>query len=96
MYAILDFISRRWQKDANWLDGNCYWFAYILKTRFPFLEIYYLPIAGHFICGDGVQFYDWTGVVDPEEVPFLLSDIEKQDILWYDRIVRDCIMQGEI
>lgn len=91
MYEILDFIKRRWRKDANWLDGNCYWFAHILKTRFPFLEIYYLPIVGHFICGDGVCFYDWTGVVDPEEVPFLLSDIEKQDGLLYDRLFRDCV-----
>ena len=92
MYEILDFIHRRFDKDANWLNGNCYWFAYILSTRFPFLKIYYLPIAGHFVCGDSVNFFDWTGLVSLEEIPFLLSDIEKQDSLWYDRIVRDCIM----
>lgn len=92
MYEILDFIHRRFSIDANWLNGNCYWFAHILSTRFPYLKIYYLPIIGHFVCGDGVNFFDWTGLIVPEETPFLLTDIEKQDILWYNKIVRDCIM----
>ena len=92
MYEILLFIKHRWQKDANWLNGNCYWFAHILKTRFPFLEIYYLPIEGHFVCGDGENFYDWTGVVKLQELPILLDDIQLIDSLWYDRIVRDCIL----
>ncbi len=92
MYEILSFIEKRWKKDANWLDGNCYWFAHILKTRFPFLEIYYLPIVGHFICGDDESFYDWTGVVNPEEEPILFNLIAETDPLWYDRIVRDCIL----
>ena len=92
MSEILDFISRRWKKDANWLDGNCYWFAYILHTRFPQLQIYYVPIDGHFVCGDGMNFYDWTGLVLLDESPMLLSDIEKQDPLWFSYIVRDCIL----
>ena len=92
MNEILDFIQRRWQKDANWLDGNCYWFAYILKTRFPFLEICYLPIEGHFVCSDGDNFYDWTGLVNPPEIVLPLSAIEEQDPLWASRIWRDCIL----
>ena len=92
MYEILDFIHRRWRKDANWLDGNCYWFARILQTRFPFLELYYLPIDGHFVCGDGENFYDWTGVVQLEEIPWLFSDIEEQEPNWYNRIWRDCVL----
>ena len=92
MYEILNFIKRRWKKDANWLDGNCYWFAVILQNRFPFLEIYYLPIKGHFVCGDGVNYYDWTGVVQLEEIPFLFSDIEQQDSSCFDRIFRDCVL----
>lgn len=92
MNEILNFISRRWQKDADWISGNCYWFARILQTRFPFLEIYYLPIDGHFVCGDGENYYDWTGLVELKEIPFLFSDLERQEPGWYDRIWRDCIL----
>lgn len=50
---ILNFIQRRFPQncDSNWLTGNCLWFAYILQKRFPDLEIFYLPIEGHFIAG---------------------------------------------
>lgn len=88
---ILDFINRRWQINANWLDGNCYWFAHILVTRFSELEIYYLPVQGHFVAGNGIVFYDWTGVVVTDEEPLALSDIKQTDPLWYQRLVRDCI-----
>lgn len=89
---ILDFIKRRWNKDANWLDGNCYWFAYILKARFPILEIYYLPASGHFICGYNNEYYDWTGMLKIQETPILLSDIQHYDSSWYNRIIKDCMM----
>lgn len=93
MNEILDFIHRRWQADADWLTGNCYWFAKILQTRFPELKIYYLPIEGHFVCGDGVaNFYDWNGLVKLQELPFLFSDIEKNDPLWYQRIWDNCVL----
>ena len=88
---VLDFINRRWQEDCHWLDGNCYWFAHILHTRFSILEIYYLPIEGHFICGDGKNFYDWSGYKIPKEEPWLFSDIAINDPLWFERIVRDCV-----
>ena len=38
---INDFIKRRFNKEDNWLNGNCLWFAYILQKRFPNLNIYY-------------------------------------------------------
>jgi hypothetical protein len=38
---VIEFINRRWKKDANWLDGNCYYFALILKHRFPEGRIWY-------------------------------------------------------
>jgi hypothetical protein len=89
---ILDFINRRWTKDANWLTGNCYWFAHILTQRFPQLQIYYLPIEGHFVCGDGCgDFYDWTGAISLKESPLLFSKLKTQDPIWYSRLYRDCI-----
>lgn len=91
MKEILDFIQRRWQKNADWLNGNCYWFAKILTERFPFLDIYYLPIQGHFIAGDGNIFFDWAGQLSLNEKPILFSLIKETDITWYNRLIRDCV-----
>lgn len=90
---IMDFIERRWRsQDSNWMSGNCYWFARILCDRFPYLEIYYLPVIGHFIAGDksSHKFYDWTGEVAPDERPVRLEDILVEDALWYDRLMKNC------
>lgn len=89
---ILDFIKRRWTKDADWTNGNCYYFAVILKSRFPFMRIMYCPIVGHFVAECNGKFYDWNGKYVPEESPMELSEISIQDPLWYSRIVRDCIL----
>lgn len=87
---IIEFINRRFSKDCNWLNGNCFWFALILKERFPFLKIYYLPIDGHFVVGDGNKYYDWSGEIDLEEKPYELNEIKETDILWYEKLMRDC------
>ena len=88
---ILDFINRRWSKDADWTNGNCYYFAVILKTRFPSAQIKYCPIKGHFIIECDNKFYDWNGRYYPEETPMSLFEISSLDPLWYSRIARDCI-----
>ena len=45
-------------------EGCCYWFAYILKGRFPeSARIIYLPEASHFVTKIGEKFYDITGNV---------------------------------
>jgi hypothetical protein len=90
---VLDFIARRWSDtDAHWFDGNCYWFAHILCARFPFLEIYYCPISGHFVAGVKGEFYDASGLFVPDstEKVYLLEDIKRNDDLWYSHIMRDC------
>lgn len=89
---VLNFINRRWSKDSNWTNGNCLWFAFILNKRFPFLEIFYLPIQGHFIVGHDNVFYDWTGIYKLDESPILFSDIQRQDPTLYNRLIRDCMM----
>ena len=90
---VLDFVRRRFSENCHWLDGNCYFFAVILCSRFPFLDIYYAPIEGHFVAGYNGRFYDWRGeYVSEHKTPVLLSDIEKKDPAWYRIIVRDCIM----
>ena len=91
MDEVLDFINRRWQKDCDWTNGNCYWFAHILTARFPNLEIFYLPISGHFVAGDGFSFYDWTGQVTLTEKAINWRQLEHDDNLWHGRLVRDCV-----
>ena len=87
---ILEFIKRRFETDCNWTNGNCYWFALILKKRFPKCKIYYLPIEGHFVVKYKGQFYDWTGIVELEEEPIKFSKLKKMDTLWYSHLIRDC------
>lgn len=91
MDEVLEFISRRWKKDSNFIDGNCYWFAHILCTRFPYLRMYYLPIEGHFVAGTPSRYYDWTGLNSSKEKPVLFDEIKVIDSSWYNRIVRDCV-----
>lgn len=88
---VEDFIKKRFNKDCNWLSGNCYYFAVILCARFPELKIYYLPIKGHFICGDKENFYDWTGKIEVNEPFLLFEEIKNNDPAWYNRLLRDCI-----
>jgi hypothetical protein len=101
---ILEFIHRRFPQDCHWLDGNCFWFALILKKRFPNVEIFYFPIQGHFVVGlktvkntlqnlnTEIIYFDWTGIVIPEEEPWPLSQIEEEDDLLYSHLIRDCFM----
>ena len=41
--------------------GQCYWFAYILKGRFPAGRILYEPVEGHFVFRLDGRTYDITG-----------------------------------
>ena len=34
MQEVMEFIQRRFPKDSNWTNGNCYYFALILSDRF--------------------------------------------------------------
>ena len=90
---ILDFIRRRFSIDCNWLSGNCYYFAIILKTRFPDGIIYYDLVQGHFIFKYEEKFYDWSGKIQP-----IINDLVDWESYWktdykhFSRIVRDVIM----
>lgn len=91
---VLEFIKRRFgDYDSNWKNGNCYYFAIILKDRFPKGKIYYDIIYGHFIFKYNNKFYDWSGIYKYSE-EFLISwdGFEKYDSLLKERIIRDCII----
>ncbi|MDD3021786.1 MAG: hypothetical protein PHX61_12535 [Alphaproteobacteria bacterium] len=87
---ILDFISKFKSAEDLFMRGMCYWFAIILHNRFSDSEIWYEPVANHFVCKiDGV-FYDASGVAKSGK--YQLWDEYKQiDELEVGRIIRDCI-----
>ena len=89
---IIEFINRRFPIDCNWTDGNCFYFSLILSTRFSQLQIYHLPIEGHFCAGDGKNFYDYNGLIELQEEPELFSNIKEYDINYYQSLIRDCIL----
>ena len=91
MNEILDFICRRFPTDCHWLDGNCYYFAVILKARFPNGKILYDAINGHFVFLFNGKCYDWTGEVEVEGELIEWQMFGNYDRLWEKRIIRDCV-----
>lgn len=92
---IYNFIKSRFSKDCDWCNGNCFWFAFILHTRFPKLSIWLFPIENHFMAGDGKRFYDWNGVrelANCDEEPIQWETVKNIDPLYYNRLIRDCIL----
>jgi hypothetical protein len=92
---ILEFIKRRFPSDSHWMDGNCFYFAQILKARFHG-DVVYDPIDGHFLfLASDNQLYDWTGrrVYTNEERKkmSLWRDYPLKDSLHHDHIYRDCV-----
>lgn len=88
---ILEFIKRRFDIDCHWTDGNCYYFAVILKERFPEVNIFYMPIRGHFVVRDSEgNYYDFNGLVDMDEEPLSLDYLENEEPMWYSRLMADC------
>lgn len=69
---VEDFIKRHFgfEDKCNWQNGNCYYFARILKDRFPDGEIVYCIIEGHFIFQYKNKYYDSRGLleVSPKEI----------------------------
>ena len=53
MKDVLDFISRFKGSEDVFLYGCCYWFAFILQSRFHehgyLVDIFHEPIDGHFV-----------------------------------------------
>lgn len=89
---VLEFINRRFKKDCKWVDGNCYYFAIILKDRFPKGSICYDVIYGHFVFLYKNRLYDWTGLYNNAGNLVEWDKFKEYDSLVYERVVRDCIM----
>ena len=89
---VLEFINRRFPIDCNWNTGNCYYFAIILKSRFPIGSIYYDVIDGHFLFKLDDNYYDWSGNVEPDGYLVEWEYFDEYDSLQNKVIIRDCIM----
>ena len=89
---VLDFIQRRFKDNCHWLNGNCYYFATILKNRFPKGKIYYDVISGHFIFWYQTQYYDWSGIVNPDGFLVEWNKFDEYDSLQKKKIIEDCIL----
>ena len=65
------------------MNGNCFFFAQILASRFMG-DVVYDPIDGHFLfygCDD--KFYDWTGRREYDE------ERKRKMVLWYSYSIKD-------
>lgn len=107
MADVLDFIQRRFQTakdDPQWVSGNCFYFAAILKVRFPQGFIVYDVIKGHFLflyhslLVDAVHHEYLKKKFVPSKDSFMVTSnivvwdfFPFYDNLQYRRILRDCI-----
>lgn len=89
---VIEFIKRRFSVDCNWTCGNCYYFAAILKARFPEGVIYYDVVDGHFVFGYQGKLYDYKGRVRRAIHLVEWDKFDDYDPLLRQRIERDCIM----
>jgi hypothetical protein len=91
---VEEFIHRRFHIDCNWVSGNCYYFAEILKLRFPDAVIWYDVIYNHFFVNIDGHDYDWTGEITRKENGCYVEwdEMIYYDSCLFDRLVRDCII----
>ena len=94
---INEFISHFSDRE-QFLNGNCYWFAFILQERFKifgFTKIMYNPIDNHFATLIDDTLYDILGPVPiSSNSPWYDWDrYQKIEPLNAERIYRDTILQ---
>ena len=106
--SVQEFVSRRFpfaKDQKHWVDGNCFYFASMLKARFPEGRIIYDVIEGHFLFyyqsllvdAQGCKHFS-SGIIPSKENPCLTKTkvfwdfFEYYDPLQYRRIIRDCVL----
>lgn len=93
MNNIIEFIKRRFPNDSNWLNGNCFYFAIILKSRFPEGVIFYDVVIGHFVFMYENIYYDWSGKIKPDLSHLVEWDkFDEYDSLQKERIIEGCVL----
>lgn len=95
---ILNFIKNFNGAENVFLNGCCYWFAFILLSRFGG-EIKYFEILNHFVTNINGRLYDISGDVTEkykDEIIKKWEDVEDYDPSLFNRIVRDCILKKNV
>ena len=82
-------VSKTQNIDEVFTCGCCYWFAYILRERFPEARMMYDPIINHFMVMINERLYDITGDVTEKYKPIPWDEFS--DDLERGRIVKYCI-----
>lgn len=90
--VVLSFIRKRFNDNCHWMDGNCYFFAVILQSRFPHGTIIYDPIDGHFLYKIGNRCYDFLGRHHLPEIYYDWKILKFEEPNLYRRIKKDCTM----
>lgn len=96
---ILDFINNFKSGNKEVLEdiftnGFCYWFAFILRSRFGG-KIYYNQIMNHFAAMINECLYDITGIISSEGFEDWEATKELDSLL-SKRVIRDCILKEEL
>lgn len=89
---IIEFTKRRFPIDNHWIDGNCFFYAQILKSVWADGIIFYDVHNGHFIFKYNGKYYDWTGIIEPDGYLVEWDKFEEYDPLQKQVIIRDCIL----
>ena len=76
------------------INGMCYWFAFILQTRFEIGEIIYDSVAGHFMWMFDGGAFDVEGEHELPERFETWQEIKLTDDRRYLRILRDCVFKA--
>ena len=85
------------QVTRTFTNGYCYWFAFILHTRFPDSEIVYYSAGNHFACKIGNRIFDITGDITDKNLFFESWDeFQKIEPLEAQRVTQYCITKTGI
>ena len=93
---ILDFIRGFDKAKETFLNGECFWFAYILSGRFMG-RIYYNALDNHFATSIKLEngeyaLFDVTGMVKSSEGFVEWVHYDSIDSTHYYRILRDSVL----
>jgi hypothetical protein len=86
---------RLFDNDQKFINGLCYWFAYILKGRFPEGEMWYDQIENHFYFVINNEAYDVRGKIQLPKTAMRWCDYEGFDFLDYNRVIKYCILKED-
>lgn len=102
---ILQFIDKFKEYEKNnvlvktFTEGFCYYFALILKERFPQGRIMYHSVINHFVFELNNKLYDITGNYTEKannQQLFPWEEYQKIEPLESQRIIRDCIKKNDV